>query len=112
MLQSGNHTLYVEGWSANYMLSITVTYQGPDTLNMPFPIPGPAPCHPYAPGAGENNFIICGYNSDSSINVVAISHFYTYLSQVRFIVWSLCRKVTFAFVGPVDLCQFCTNPKY
>jgi hypothetical protein len=81
-LKPGNHTLYAEGWSANAMLSITATYQGPDTLNMQFAIPGPAPCLPYSPGAGDNNFVICGYNSDSSLNMAAISHFYTYFNQV------------------------------
>ena len=85
-LKPGNHTLFAEGWSANSVLSITATFQGPDTLNMQFAIPGPAPCLPYSPGAGDNNFVICGYNSDSSLNVAAISHFYTYFNQVS-ITW-------------------------
>ena len=82
MLQAGNHTLYVEGWSANAMLSITATFQGPDTLNMPFAIPGPVPCLPFAPGAGDGNFTICGYNADSSIDLGAIFHFYYYYNEV------------------------------
>ena len=81
-LKTGNHTLYVEGWSYNAYLSITATFQGPDTLNMQFAIPGPVPCLPWATGSGINNFTICGYNAASSIDLAAISHFYTYYNQV------------------------------
>ena len=50
---------------------------------MPFPLPGPVPCLPWTQGAGIGNFTICGYNADSSIDLGAISHFYTYFNQVR-----------------------------
>ena len=82
LLQAGNHTLYVEGWSATAMLSITATFQGPDTLNMPFAIPGPTPCLPFAPSAEDGKMVICGYNAVISIDLGAIWEFYYYFNQV------------------------------
>ena len=80
-LQAGNHTLYVEGWSNSAALSITATFQGADTLSNKVAIPGTWPCLPNAPGAGDSNFVICGYKADNSVNVAGISNFFDYYNQ-------------------------------
>ena len=80
-LQAGNHAMYVEGWSRTAALSITATFQGADTLSNKVAIPGTWPCLPNASGAGDSNFVICGYKADNSVNVAGISNFFDYYNQ-------------------------------
>lgn len=79
-LAAGNHTLYVEGWSRNSVLSIAATYQGPDTSSQKIVLAGYYQCPALENEPGV--FTICGFKADSSVNLNSWSDLYTYYNQV------------------------------
>ena len=81
MLQSGNHTLYVEGWARYATLSITASFSGYDTLNSNILIPGLWQCALNGPSISWMQFTICGYKADFNINLGAVSDLFTYYNQ-------------------------------
>ena len=98
-LSVGAHILYIEGWSSTEVLSISATYQGPDTGNTATVIPayrnpfGPPPvsfpgdifseCNPKGLVTGDSNFTICAYNAKSNSDIGNLAQFFTFYLQVR-----------------------------
>jgi hypothetical protein len=100
LLDAGLHILFIEGWSSTDVLSITATYQGPDTGNVPAIIPAfrnslfspsrtsSSPgesfteCNPKGVVTGERNFTICAYNVRTNLNVANLAQLSNFYSQV------------------------------
>ena len=97
-LTSSWHILYIEGWSSTNVLSVTATYQGPDTGNVPIVIPAfhnplgssssavgrYLECNPTGLISGDRNFTMCAYNVKFSYNIGNLAQLYTYYTQVSF----------------------------
>ena len=98
-LSVGSHIIYVEGWSSTDVLSITATYQGPDTSNIAVVIPAfrntlgsssvssfPgdifANCNPQGLINGDRNFTICAYNVKTNYNLGNLAQFFNFYRQV------------------------------
>jgi hypothetical protein len=99
-LSVGAHILYIEGWSSTNVLSITATYQGPDTDNVAIVIPAfrntlaassvssfPgdifADCNPKGVIPGDRNFTICAYNVKTNFNLGNLAQFFNFYRQVK-----------------------------
>ena len=92
-LTSSWHILYIEGWSSTNVLSVTATYQGPDTGNVPIVIPANRnplfvpvnfkECNPFGLMNGERNFTMCAYNVKFNFNVGNVFQFSTFYELVR-----------------------------
>ena len=86
LITSGLHILYVEGWARGSGLSLSATYQGPDTSMLRSPIssaltPRAVPvnvsafleCDPEQSNVQDGIFTLCGFGADN----------YTYLESVE-----------------------------
>lgn len=94
MLASGLHNMYIEGWAQSAALSMSATYQGPDTLGQELPIQAvtspqaPQSAPPFFPEcpsngrAGENNFTICAFKASNEIDLGRVDDIQKYYSQV------------------------------
>ena len=99
-LGKGTHNIYIEGWSKSSQLSMSATYQGPDTNNALVPIQ--AVTSPFAPsnsystfrecdptsssanmGAGKGKFTICGFRVDSTLDLHSVDDVHALYSAVR-----------------------------
>lgn len=96
LLSSGQHTLYIEGWSNSEVLSMAATYSGPDTLNSTAVFQ--AVSSPGAPSSalpvfkecdaeemliGGNAFTICAFKASNEINLQKVDDLYAHYKQVR-----------------------------
>jgi hypothetical protein len=96
-LAAGLHSMYIEGWAQSSALSMSATYQGPDTMGQEHSIqavtspqaPSPAPpLFPECPSmgkSGDNNFTICAFKASNEIDLTRVDDVQKYYSQV-----SLC----------------------
>jgi hypothetical protein len=99
VLSVGSHILYIEGWSSTDVLSITATYQGPDTDNVAVVIPAfrntlgssgassfPgdifSECNPKGIRTGDRNFTMCAYNVKTNFNLGNLAQFFNFYKQV------------------------------
>jgi hypothetical protein len=102
MLAAGLHNMYIEGWAQSSALSMSASYQGPDTLGQellvqavtsPQAPPSAPPLFPECPSsgkAGDNNFTICAFKASSEIDLSRVDDVQKYYSQV-------CMSVSFSY---------------
>ena len=93
-LAAGLHNMYIEGWAQSAALSMSATYQGPDTSGQELSVqavtspqaPASAPpLFPECPSngkAGDNNFTICGYRASNEIDLSRVDDVQKYYAQV------------------------------
>ena len=86
--------MYIEGWAQSSALSMSATYQGPDTLGQellmqavtspqaPSSAPPLFPECPPGGKAGDNNFTMCAFKASSEIDLSRVDDVQKYYSQV------------------------------
>jgi hypothetical protein len=91
--------MYIEGWAQSSALSMSATFQGPDTMGQEHSIqavtspqaPSPAPpLFPECPSmgkSGDSNFTICAFKASNEIDLTRVDDVQKYYSQV-----SLCAS--------------------
>ncbi len=91
-LDAGLHSMYIEGWAQSSALSMSATYQGPDTMGQELAIQ--AVTSPQAPlsvppvfsecsvGEISGSFMICAFKASSEIDLSRVDNVDTYYRQV------------------------------
>ena len=102
-LKSGNHLLYIEGWSSTASLSVIATYMGKDVQNNKLVIPGFWECDQHSPDMEETSlFKICGYKADNDINLGSTESFYMYYTLVNIHSIYLCILLRWNLIHNLD----------
>ena len=94
-LETGVHFLYIDGWSSTSFLSMSATYQGPDTGNSPVPIRSTrnpfafsnpvsrySECNFSSFINDDKNFTICGFKASNDVNLWSVEDVFVYYTQV------------------------------
>lgn len=95
-ISAGLHVLYIEGWARLSTLSMSATYQGPDTSSLKSLIPSaqnpdPLPinisafseCDPIESKVVDDGvFTICAFKADNDTDLTTVDDVYSYYGQV------------------------------